>query len=69
MCDREESRAGEWFLRKVLAPSEYLAPGFITTPTTTLAKAMIHVTAAPQPDAYFLYDAKPIHRLSVSKKK
>ncbi|XP_072045737.1 oxidoreductase HTATIP2-like [Amphiura filiformis] len=69
MCDRKESRAGEWVLRKMLAPVEYAAPGLATTPTSTLAKAMIHATAAPQPEPFLLYNGKAIHRASVSKKK
>lgn len=69
MCERQESRGGEWVLRKMLAPMEYMAPGLATTPTSTLAKAMIHVTAAPIQEPFHLIDGKSIHRLTVVKEK
>ena len=69
MCDREERRVGEWFARKIMAPVEYMAPGLATTPTETLAKTMLHVTAGPQEEQFVLYNGKAIHRASVVKKK
>lgn len=64
MCDREESRPTDWMMRKMLAPLEYIAPGLLTTPTSTLAKDMMHVTVSPITEHSNVFDGKTIQRLS-----
>ncbi|XP_022094045.1 oxidoreductase HTATIP2-like isoform X2 [Acanthaster planci] len=64
MCDRQESRTGEWFIKKVLAPMEYLSPGSMTSPTTTVAKAVVNTIISPVTQAFEIIEAKAIHRLT-----
>ena len=64
MCDRQECRGGEWFLRKILAPVDYYKPGRCTTRTATLAQAMVLVTAAPpQSESSTVYACRDIQNI------
>ena len=64
MCDRQESRPGEWLARKLMAPMEYLSPGTMTSPTSTVAKAVINTIVSPTTESFELFASKAIHRLT-----
>ncbi|XP_072018471.1 oxidoreductase HTATIP2-like [Amphiura filiformis] len=66
MCDRNESRGYDMILQKLLTPFQLFSPGLVTTPTTTLAKAMVHVTVAPSKEPFELYDGKAIHKSTLT---
>ncbi|XP_064599592.1 oxidoreductase HTATIP2-like isoform X2 [Liolophura sinensis] len=65
LCDRQESRAGESFVRFLLKPVAALFPTAISTPVDVLVKAMINnVIATPDKAKDFeLYENKAIHML------
>ncbi|XP_038053303.1 oxidoreductase HTATIP2-like [Patiria miniata] len=64
MCDRKESRPTEWLARKLMAPMEYLSPGTMTSPTTTVAKAIINTIISPLTEPFEIFESKAIHRIT-----
>ncbi|XP_033638816.1 oxidoreductase HTATIP2-like [Asterias rubens] len=64
LCNRQESRPGEWLAQKLLAPMEYLSPGTMTSPTTTVAKALINTIISQSTQAMEMFDSKSIQRIS-----
>lgn len=62
MCDREEKRTGEGFIRALLKPVAAISPTMATTPTTTLAKAMVNCTVKPSEESFKLFNNKDIFR-------
>ncbi len=66
MCQREESRPAEWLVQKLLTPMEYLSPGTMTSPTTTVAKAVINSILSPFSQAVEMFESKAIQRISKS---
>ncbi|XP_002742403.1 protein HTATIP2-like [Saccoglossus kowalevskii] len=70
LCDRTESRPGEWVLKKLLSPVTYLAPTAISVPTSTVAKAMVNNCVAPPGDKKVeIFENKAIHQISGTLKK
>ncbi|XP_072017813.1 oxidoreductase HTATIP2-like [Amphiura filiformis] len=70
MCDREEIRPVQWILQKLFTPvvffAPYVAPCVGPVPTTTLATALVHVTAAPKQESLEILEGRDIHRLGNS---
>ena len=60
MCDREERRFGESCLRFLLKPIAAVAPTFMTTPTTTVAKALVNCAVLPTQKKVELFDIRGI---------
>ncbi|XP_015272029.1 PREDICTED: oxidoreductase HTATIP2-like [Gekko japonicus] len=50
LCDRRESRPGEWVTRKVLGAVAYVCPTLYSVPTVTVARAMVNNVVMPGPD-------------------
>ncbi|XP_077185468.1 protein HTATIP2 isoform X2 [Paroedura picta] len=50
LCDRRESRPGEWVARKVLGAIAYVCPTFYSVPTVTVARAMANDVVMPGRD-------------------
>ncbi|XP_066263424.1 oxidoreductase HTATIP2-like [Branchiostoma lanceolatum] len=67
MVDRKESRPGEWFARKMLAPLKYIAPTVMTCPVETVAKAMVNAVLAPSDKPAEIYENKAVHLLAKAK--
>ncbi|XP_068117746.1 oxidoreductase HTATIP2-like [Hyperolius riggenbachi] len=63
MVDREESRPGAWFMRKMIASLAYMFPTAYTVPITTLAKAMLNNAVMPSDKKVELLENKAIHSL------
>ena len=64
MCDREESRPVETVAQFVLKPVAKICPTLVTTPTTSLGKAMVNCVVTPSEEKIELYDLKGIMRLA-----
>ncbi len=64
MCDREESRFGERCIRFLLKPVAAVAPTTITTPTTSVAKAMVNCSVKPTQEKVELFDISGILTLA-----
>ena len=66
MCDRQESRFGERIVRQLLKPVAAVFPTSITTPTTTVAKALVNSAVSPPPTdkRWELFENKAIHQLA-----
>ncbi|CAI9570811.1 unnamed protein product, partial [Staurois parvus] len=63
LCDRQESRPAEWFIRKMMAPISYMFPTAYSVPITTLVKAMLNNAAIPSDKKVELLENKAIHNL------
>jgi hypothetical protein len=69
MCEREERRLSESILRTLIKPVQYIAPTLMTTPTETLAKAMINNTyLADKAKVEIIDNAKIFQLASLSEK-
>ena len=64
MCDREERRFGEGCMRWFLKPFAAVAPTALTTPTTTLAKALTNCSVLPTQEKVELFDIRGIMTLA-----
>lgn len=60
MCDREESRPMEHALRVVSKPMLSMFPTVMTTPCSTLAKAMVNDVVAGNPEKVVILNNKDI---------
>lgn len=47
LCDRQESRPGEWMVRKVLGVVARVFPTAHSIPTVTVARAMVNHVVMP----------------------
>ncbi|KAM8939813.1 protein HTATIP2 [Pelodytes ibericus] len=63
LCDRQESRPGEWIARKALAPIAYMFPTALSIPLTTLVKAMVNNAVIQSDRKSQLFENKAIHVL------
>ncbi|XP_039206326.1 oxidoreductase HTATIP2-like [Crotalus tigris] len=50
LCDRQESRPGEWMARKVLGVVALFFPTYMSIPVTTVARAMVNIAMTPAKD-------------------
>ncbi len=64
MCARDESRPMEAALRFLLKPVAAVAPTAMTTPTTTLAKAMVNCAVSPTNESVEIFDNRAIFILA-----
>ncbi|CAH1249345.1 oxidoreductase HTATIP2-like isoform X1 [Branchiostoma lanceolatum] len=68
MVDRkDETRVGEWFLKKALAPVAFFFPTALTVPIATLARAMVNTVLTPKDKDVEVLDNKAIHRMGGKK--
>lgn len=64
MCEREERRVFESILRTLIKPIQYIAPTLMTTPTETLAKAMINNTYLTEKSSVEIIENSKIFQLA-----
>lgn len=50
LCDRQESRPGEWMARKALGVVAHFFPTYMSIPVTTVARAMANLAVMPAKD-------------------
>lgn len=50
LCDRQESRPGEWVVRKTLGVIAHFFPTYMSIPITTVARAMANLAVMPAKD-------------------
>lgn len=50
LCDRQESRPGEWMARKALGVVALFFPTYMSIPVTTVARAMANLAMMPAKD-------------------
>ena len=64
MCDREESRPMEAVSRFFMKPLAALFPTVMTTPTTSMGKAMVNCAVIQSTEKIATYDIKGILTLA-----
>lgn len=64
MCKREEQRMGETVVKAILRPVSAVFPTAFTTPTATVARAMINNAVTASNEHVQLLHNKAIHLLS-----
>ncbi|KAL5006445.1 hypothetical protein ScPMuIL_015251 [Solemya velum] len=67
LCDREESRPGEAFIRSFLKPVAYFFPTAISTPTDVVARAILNNIVAKSENKVEMYENKAIFALAGTK--
>ncbi|XP_034275275.1 oxidoreductase HTATIP2 isoform X1 [Pantherophis guttatus] len=69
LCDRQESRPGEWMARKALGVVAHFFPTYMSIPTTTVARAMANLAVMPAKDGQKVevLENAAIHALGQSK--
>ncbi|XP_032068275.1 oxidoreductase HTATIP2 isoform X3 [Thamnophis elegans] len=69
LCDRQESRPGEWVTRKALGVVAHFFPTYMSIPTTTVARAMVNLAVMPAKDGekVEVLENAAIHALGQSK--
>ncbi|XP_042310013.1 oxidoreductase HTATIP2-like isoform X2 [Sceloporus undulatus] len=69
LCDRQESRPGEWVTRKVLGVVAHISPTAMSVPTVTVARAMVNNVVMPRKDGQMveILENAAIHALGQPK--
>ena len=64
MCEREEPRMFEAVMRTMAKPMLAACPTIMTTPTTTMAKAMVNCAVSPAQNKWDVFANKAIFQLA-----